>query len=351
MALIKTNNFATSWVDPHVNYNFNLDWLSFSGALEADHPFHDKKLIGIISAVVPDLSVFVEGRGRYSFLNSVSTEGVIILYNQALSADCYAASSFHVIFSGMGLKLARSVLGDSYEDWLLMVDNSYRIGRVDLALDVFNSTRFPQIKHQLLEKNYVSSWRRYEAIMSSDDGFTFSFGRRGSDSFLRIYDKLAQTKALAKTSPLTQPPLDGIRSWFRVELELRSFRLSEYTSRVRFQTGNLRAFFHRFLNQRLTIMGFPKPLPPCEAVLDRPQLDSFIDPIYRKIDWVRRQVLPTLLDLNSTFGPDWLYYIIGDLSHEDWRPTLAKTLMHWSPDILTAHLRDVPVEVWIDELL
>lgn len=98
-----------------------------------------------------------------------------------------------------------------------------RFSRIDIALDDIHEEYFSVmgVARQLRSSKYVARFKEYSVVRSfkSDDeslrGQTIYLGKRGSDTFMRIYDK--RLEQLAKC-----PELPGLPPTCRWELELKS---------------------------------------------------------------------------------------------------------------------------------
>lgn len=329
MALLRTGVAPTFDLSDKPELNFSVDWLSFSYCCSVPDPLSDPIINHIITSVFPTLDCFDICRGRFSFLSGYSTEGCMILFEPAGNSTSMGANACHVIFSGYGLSLARQILDDSFDDWLTYIYDHCRIGRIDLAVDVFNCPHIDHVIRALEKREYVSVWRVWSCIHSQDDGFTYTLGRRGGSSYFRVYNKLAEQK---KDKIL---PPQGVDSWFRFELELRDVDSILRSSFPRMDMTSLKDFYFAFMSGRLSIPCAPVPsFPYCfSAPVSRPDLLIHPDPINKKVDWVRRQVLPTILNLNKVFGEDFLTYLIGSSPVVPYKTFMYEYLLKHMPDV------------------
>ena len=310
-------------------FNFTVDWLSFSYLAETDNPFEDPVLRNILFAVYPSEKYFVLGRGKYSFLKSLSASGCLILFDPAENSDSLGKFAFHVIFQGTGLKLARSVLLDQYDDWLAFIYANTRIVRLDLALDLFDCPHVNDIRNQFEFQEYISSWRVFNFTKSNNDGWTYSLGRRGGPSFFRVYNKLAKF----------DPDVDGdpqCISWLRFELELRDVDalLRSNISLSHFDNYSLFSFFLNFLSTHISIPQLPVCPYDYHSEVMNPASDRFVDPVYKSVNWLRRQVLPTIDKLNKAFGADFFNWLCGQRLPSTVPDLMITYFLNHVPDIL-----------------
>jgi hypothetical protein len=94
--------------------------------------------------------------------------------------------------------------------------------RIDLAFDDFDSLLDVDEMYRKIEAGeVVMRYRKATRIFSIDvgsaekTGDTVNLGRRSSESFIRIYDKVAEQLAKKQKLP------DGVENWVRVELEMK----------------------------------------------------------------------------------------------------------------------------------
>lgn len=285
-------------------FNFTVDWLSFTFVCgDIRDPFEHPVISQIITSVYPDIHVFIRGNGRYSFMQSYTTDGCLVLYEQKDTADTAGANACHVIFTGQGMKLARNILCDTFDDWLVYIGDHCKIVRCDLALDMFNSPYVDVIKHVFESGDYKSSWRNWTCINSSGNGWTYSLGRRGANTYFRIYDK--------KAEQVSKDVSCHYDSWLRFELECR-----DVASWLGSGDKNMSKFFDFYLfilNTHLNVSSLPElnlnfgGVYTPEKAPDTPEQAT-----RRKIDWLRRQVVPTLDTLIDTYGRSFISYILGE---------------------------------------
>ena len=334
--LVPTTDFSDNKT---LDFNFTVDWLSFSGISDGDGVL--KSVSPVFAPLFDDFSALVKPtKGRFSFGSGYSFDGGLIFYDPQGNSDSIGGkNSFHVILTGSFLKTARSVLLDSYSDWLRFIFSSFRVGRCDLALDIFDNDEIPFIKRQLEEGNYLSIWRNFSLTKSQGDGWTYSLGRRGGASYLRIYDKRAERLQAGDDVPF--------KSWLRFELELRdsddvvSSSLSSSSGDV--NDGLFRIFLD-FIDRRLHIFDISyfdfshfNGVLVSQRTVDRPVFS-----IYNSIDWLRNQVLPTIHKLNSLLGPDFMRFLFGYQVSERAEDTIFTYLLEYNPlALFDDKLRDV----------
>lgn len=297
-----------SSLDTHIN--FTVDWLSFTCVSSTDNPLEDAFIRKVIYSVYPEPSnVFVEGKGRFSYLRAWVCTGCMILYSPAANAT-QDSHSCHIIFDGTGLRLARTVLTDVYEDWLTLIQSQSKIVRLDLALDIFDCPNWDKIQYKIDSHDYVSAWRSFSVTRSDHDGYTASFGKRGQNYYCRIYNKLAE-----QTIKKCLPSDFSCKSWYRIELECRDVdvALRNYPPlHYCITNASLLRFFVDSMRLRLRINGLPTyfffdGIP----IVSEPSVDAYVDPVNKQVAWVERQVVPTLDRLTKIFGPCFLNWICG----------------------------------------
>lgn len=331
---------------PETHINFTVDWLSFTCRSSRPDPLDDQCIRSIIERVYPNPSdVFVDGKGRYSYLHAWVCTGCMILYDPSHSAT-QDQSSVHIIFDGTGLRLARTVLGDSFDDWITDIQSWFKLVRCDLALDVFDCPHWDKIIQKIDDHDYVSSWRSFSVIRSDHDGYTATFGKRGQNYYCRIYNKLAEQAAKHLL-----PSDFSCKSWFRIELELRDcdFALRSYAplhQECSLSSRVLLRFFADAMRQRIRFNGVPTYFFfVSQPILSEPALDEYVDPINKSIAWVEHQVVPTLDRLVKLFGRPFIDWILGYnrntlLKHSNPKvgDHLAQYFSWYCPDVLAPKL-------------
>lgn len=339
MALLNVNKQTAPYIfdnDKTTRFNFSIDWLSFSYVPCTDDPLDDPVISYILHSVYPDFNAFTHVKGRYSFLDGYGCTGLLVLYHPAEGAACINKNACHVIFQGIGLSLARSVLLDSFYDWFSYIVEHCKIVRCDLALDMFDCPHVLDIRKKFELKEYNSSWRSYSLIRSNGDGWTYYLGRRGRDTYFRAYNKLAERKS-------HDAPAD-CDSWLRFELELRDcdsfFKCLKVVS-----SFSVLSLFYNIVSSRLYIPG----LPPCpdfyRGEVMNPSPLAYIDPIYKSVHWLKTQVLPTLDRCIKLFGSRFLLDFLGHKVEDNLYPYLGTEMFaKFMPELLISPFKDLQAD-------
>lgn len=137
-----------------------------------------------------EFAAIVCGSGRVYWSRARPEMGVhISMPSSAIDVSGYSGESLLYILCNLGAKFTR----------------------VDIALDdMAGLLNLDTIGNAIDAAQYVSRFKKWTFIKNSEGGRTYSFGSRSSDSFVRIYDKAAEQKAIGH--------------WIRVELELKRDR-------------------------------------------------------------------------------------------------------------------------------
>lgn len=139
--------------------------------------------------------------------------------------------------------------------------------------------------------------RKVTRVISSDGGYTVYIGSRNSDRMLRIYNKTVESSLVSGTG--VYPAV------VRFEVELKD---KEAAPLVWYLTGSekdalLKAAAYQFASFGIHIMS-----------IEEPQRVPWIVPsswIDRRLDWLRRQVAPSLRELSAFFSKEELLNALG----------------------------------------
>lgn len=190
----------------------------------------------------------------------------------------------------------------------------FEFTRVDFALDdTVGMLDLTQIISSVKAGAFVSRARKWTHIENSEGGETISFGSRSSDSYIRIYDKAAeQTQAKKKFV---------VGHWVRVELELKRERADAAILTLLAsinpdeQVKNVFGWFRSALDFKTigtdsnksrwqTVEWWEKFLAYCEKV--RIFLSQSVRTAQQVVDWIDRQVAPSLLVAMTVLEPEGL---------------------------------------------
>lgn len=195
----------------------------------------------------------------------------------------------------------------------------FKCSRLDIAADDFDGNlSLSVIREKVLRKEIVFRAQKVseDRDLLGGSGNTIYFGKRGSRSVMRIYDKSAQQADLHK----------GVFThWTRAELELRGER-AEAAARViaaNWDTWHeiARGWFLAFLDFKEPGLDSNKSRwVTCawwSIFLDNAvKIRLVLDPQVRSVDtvktWVVRQVSPSLSVLGQTIGYQELFQIVLD---------------------------------------
>lgn len=240
-----------------------------------------------------EFSALVCGSGRVYWSRARREMGVhISLPSSAIDVSGYNGESLLLLLCGLGA----------------------RFTRIDIALDdMAGMLDLDVIANAVDESQYVSRFKKWTFIKNSEGGRTYSFGSRSSDSFVRIYDKAAEQKAIGH--------------WIRVELELKRDRAN---SAADFILKNPDTWRERACGWLLGMIDFKTPCN--DANKSRWQSAAwwlkflrFVQKarliIYRAErtvedlrEWIEAQVTPSLFVLLDVLGWECVLRMIGEAS-------------------------------------
>lgn len=159
-----------------------VDWFEFT---VFDTPFNE------IVEVILNLNqrdFVIAKKGKLGYKTQFINQNITLLLNGN------EGMGIHGILSGKGCRQL-----EANTDILTVVSKlifkKANITRIDLAIDINNSSLLNKIENALLNGDYTMKWKSYKIIKnysSADNkiiGRTFYFGSRKSDTMLRIYDK------------------------------------------------------------------------------------------------------------------------------------------------------------------
>ena len=324
----------------HADFNFSIDWLTFTYDASTASPKDDPFMNQVITWAFQTWDYFVVGKGRFGYRESLSRDGVIVLYSPDDKMTKTSKFMCSVIVTGDGMRFARSVLSEDYDAWLEYVTTYARITRLDLALDMFDADYSVVDRIWQCGTNhycYDTIWRKSTFIQSSSAGQycgnSLSFGTRNNFSYFRIYDKKAEQ--LEKMRPC------DYLNWTRFELELHNRDKDINTFIHEYQAFDNNAAFDLFmslLRGRLFIYGLPtfKSVDlanVAKAPLSVPSEDKPRPSLENSAFWLKRQWGDTLHRCIDAF-PGFLGWLLGDNPPESsFEIDFIKMLMKVSPDV------------------
>lgn len=181
------------------------DWLSFTSKIHSPQDLID--LMGFRDVTFESLS------GLNGYRDRLYYDGVSICYNGRDDMGVYVNLSGHGCraFERDGNGDYDSIFREIIENW--DEDSAKRqmnITRIDIAYDDFTGLLdLEAIQRDVLAQNFVSRFNDW-ALNVSSKGVCVSHGSTSSDTYIRIYDKKAESHS------------DDVDHWVRCELQLRS---------------------------------------------------------------------------------------------------------------------------------
>ena len=205
---------------------------------------------------------------------------------------------------------AESVLSD-------LMALGWKCSRLDIAADDFEGyLDMSVIRTKVLNRELVSRAKKAheDRDLIGGSGNTIYFGRRGSRSMMRIYDKSAEQADLHK----------GVYThWVRAELEYRQERAEAAARLIAFRRDGwhelARGWFMAFLDFKVPGDDSNKSRwETCswwaaflnDAVKIRLKVDAQVPTVATTRRWVERQVVPGFYVLGVTLGYDALFDMI-----------------------------------------
>lgn len=161
---------------------------------------------------------WIAGNGRYDYPNSISFEGITILYGGLKNYSC------RVTFSGKGCR--------TFEDFIFMPDmwiiflqdlisdsQQFTITRIDIACDDYtDALNIQRLVSYYDKKKYSSKCTNIRYVLGSEE--CFYVGSPQSEILLRIYNKKLERGYTELED------LDG-KLWYRAEIQLRNDKAVE----------------------------------------------------------------------------------------------------------------------------
>lgn len=190
------------------------DWIAISSTIDSVESIIE--LIGLHDVQ------FVETYGFYGYKHRLIFNGIGIHY-------CFAGNENSVLLemSGQGCRTFEQYGNADYNSLFKYVleNDEVKISRIDIAYDDFNNyIDLDSIKQNVLERNFISVCKAknvgFQYSCSDDDfggAWTVTAGTKGSNIYMRIYDKAEERNAT-----------DKFDHWVRCELQLRKSHANQF---------------------------------------------------------------------------------------------------------------------------
>jgi len=250
----------------------HLDWLSVTFPVGFQQE--------ILEAYVGQFKIAGHGNHGYA-VRKETRMGVVLL------DDGSRQQGKNATFSGKALEQLRDTLGSDAPILRLALANRGRASRVDLALNVYNSTLTPEHFWKALKAgDVITKTAGFKGIDDEGQGMnTLYIGSRKSDRFMRIYDKALEQH------------MDGT-AWLRLELQCRRLVARSYVERLG-KMDNIRPFVNRALDE---FASFPTLEEYRQAVSED---DAEIPVQGRQLPqfwkWMQSQVIPAMVSRAIAF--------------------------------------------------
>lgn len=196
-------------------FTLNCDWISFTWNPVDDIIFEsdNRSIIELFLLRFPEFqkkefTVLEHGGFHYSKRIDLAND-IMILYDDA---DSIQKKGVYVQTPSHGLATLFALFGyNNLRDFLIDIyDRGAKVSRFDLAFDDYIKTYNPMdYMNFWINGQFKSHFRRYEFSGGSNGGSMFALGNRGSNKYLRIYDKSAESK--------------GEKDCIRYEFELKGY--------------------------------------------------------------------------------------------------------------------------------
>lgn len=308
-----------------VDYNgmfASIDWLEFTAF---NFQWYDviSELLGLDSEEFTDTG---HGGGGYTYMLRCNFADIRVLFG-GRDEETTKKMGVHVTIPGEGCRaLFSRVSPDVLLSELLSWDESVQITRLDLALDNIGDIYFyPRELKWFYDEGLVKSrWRNWELIQSGKlgkedlTGDTFYLGSRTSELFCRVYDKTLER--------IAADDVDVPQNWIRWELVCKHDRAQVAAQQLVRSGFALGEVMFGILSNYISLLQEN----PDDSHKDRWPLNERwskflgdVQPIrlYRiikkaktlsdKIDWVTKQVGPTISAIMRVYGSDWFEINIG----------------------------------------
>jgi DNA relaxase NicK len=214
----------------------------------------------------------------------------------------------------------------------ILLEN-FKIRRLDIAFDdKSNILNINEIWNLIQNRSFTAKFKKFNIIENFEfskkrtyKGKTIYLGNRSSHTFLRIYDKLEQSKKIKKGEKLSDlkkrfKELKSISSWTRVEFEFKQANAQRIFERIIQEEWNPKHYLYKTIDlknpldknkrteRRETVQFWKSFLEVTEKEsLGLPEKYWSLETIQ---NWVTSQVSPTLYGLQKKLGKERLNEII-----------------------------------------
>ena len=339
------------------NYNgmlASIDWLEFT-VFDFDWHIAISDLLGLDPQEFTDSG---HGGGGYTYMLRCNFADIRVLFG-ARDEKTTKEMGVHFTIPGDGCRaLFSRISPDKVIKTLLSYNDSVRITRLDLALDNIGQIYFyPRELKEYYDDGLVKSrWKNWELVQSGKNGQkeligdTFYLGSRTSEMFCRVYDKTLERKA--------KDDYEVPEHWVRWELVCKHDRAQAAAEQLNKSGFALGEVMFGILSNYFTLLKEN----PNDSHKERWEIDERwsnflgdVQPIrlFRvlrkektmddKVDWVKKQVGPTISAIMRVYGTDWFEINIG---LDEWKrnKTLASMTIRAAKE-LEAFRREVN-EFW-----
>lgn len=267
-----------------------------------------------IKRVVTDMSDAVEILNRYApiIIEDGELQGGLNGYLYSVAYPCGARVLFHGLPSmGTHIILPGKALDNAHVEFdvfeliarLRRDKVQYNISRVDIAIDT--DLDFGYFYNKFVRRQFVCRYnsKNLKKHVDINNRGTLYFGKRGSLTMIRIYDKAYEQG------------LEG-EIWTRIEMECREEACEQALEALKKGTINQYFLGHlRFVNKRCSDMS--------KAVTAKKYLEVLSNPMARRrfrrdegsdntLEWFRKQVAPTIKALERDYGQAYIRRIIDE---------------------------------------
>lgn len=185
-----------------------FDWFEFTSFFDSP-----KTLIDMLGLSFFD---FVETYGSSGYRSGLMFENIFIFF------DGRSDMGVHCRMSGQGCRAFEKYSKSNWKDLIKDVcSDYYKISRIDIAYDDYKGLLdMDCIVDDVNNRRFVTRFRSdpeviYRVDKDCNRSYTVNFGRKSSNTFFRIYDKLAERKH-------KEIHIDNLNHWVRAEIMLRN---------------------------------------------------------------------------------------------------------------------------------
>lgn len=221
---------------------------------------------------------------------------------------------------------------ENIRDFILL--ENFKIRRLDIAFDdKANILNINDIWDLIQNRSFTAKFKKFNIIENLEfnkkrtyKGKTIYLGNRSSHTFLRIYDKLEQSKKIKKGEKLSElkkrfRELKSIPSWTRVEFEFKQANAQRIFERIIQEEWNPKHYLYKTLDLK-------NPLDKNKRTERKETIKFWLDFLeitekenlglpekYWSLEtiqnWVTSQVSPTLYGIQKKLGKEKLDEIIN----------------------------------------